>query len=278
MKREEQQMQEVGHRPLIGIMPSLRPDDGALHVAGRYENAIAAMGGAPVMLPLVDDIEVFRTVLPLMDGFLLSGGNDVDPAQYGEDAEYEKLSFLTPRRDAIERLVLAYAYANDLPVLGICRGMQMLSVFLGGTLYLDLRDQFQPVSGSPIGITHAQPADFGTSIHTVRLEHGTRLYRALHTDVLEVNSMHHQGVRRLSPLLVASAYSPDGLIEGIEAPERSFMVGVQWHPEFFPGREQMGTIFAALVDEAGMARGLHRAGRPLAFNSLDQAGCFNMEI
>ena len=92
MKREEQQMQEVGHRPLIGIMPSLRPDDGALHVAGRYENAIAAMGGAPVMLPLVDDIEVFRTVLPLMDGFLLSGGNDVDPAQYGEDAEYEKLS------------------------------------------------------------------------------------------------------------------------------------------------------------------------------------------
>lgn len=79
-------------------------------------------------------------------------------------------------------------------------------------------------------------------------------------------------------MLVASAYSPDGLIEGIETLERSFMVGAQWHTEFFPGRGQMGTIFAALVDEAGMARGLHRAGRPLAFSSLDQAGCFNMEI
>lgn len=276
--RPSPRVEERYRRPIIGIVPTLKVDDEAVHVAEQYEDAIAAMGGAPIVLPLTEDIEVYRTLFPMLDGFVLSGGNDVDPTQYGAPADYDKLSVLTPRRDAVERLVLRYAFANDVPTLGICRGMQIMNVFFGGTLYLDLNDQFHPVPGSRIGITHAQEGDYATAIHTVRLVPGTHLQSILHVDILEVNSMHHQGVRDIAPLLVPSAYSPDGLVEGIESPRRSFMIGVQWHPEYFPGMEQMGSIFAALVDQGGIARGEGRAGRELMIRSMAQAGCMNMEI
>ena len=273
-------------RPIIGIVPGLVPCDTDLRVAEQYEDAIDLAGGAPLVLPLLKDTASYRSILPLVDGFVLSGGNDVDPSQYGKGDGLGKVGELTPKRDGVERLILAYAYANDIPVLGICRGFQMINVFFGGTLYLDLDDRWLIPGRLPgdlgIRVQHRQTCSYDHPVHWVEIVAGTQLETLLGCRCLRVNSMHHQGIERLAPALRATAISPDGLIEGIEMPSRSFIMGVQWHPEYFPAREQMGDIFTGLVDGARRAHEDDgRAGSPLAIE-LDTIehlrGCLNMEL
>ena len=113
---------EHDRRPIVGIVPGLVPSDTDLRVAEQYEDAIDLAGGAPLVLPLLHDASAYRSIFPMLDGFVLSGGNDVDPSQYGKGDGLGKVGELTPLRDSVERLILAYAYANDIPVLVICRG------------------------------------------------------------------------------------------------------------------------------------------------------------
>lgn len=270
--------------PVIGIVPGLVPSDTDLRVAEQYEDAIDMAGGAPVVLPLLKDARAYRSIFPLLDGFMLSGGHDLVPTQYGKSAAEGKVGETTPQRDNVERLILAYAYAHDLPVLGICRGFQMINVFFGGTLYLDLDDRKLIPGRLPgdtgIEVRHLQEPPWSNPTHGVEIMPGTRLARMLGAGPHRVNSMHHQGIEQLAPNLKVAAKADDGLVESVEARDRSFIMGVQWHPEYFPGRDQMGTVFSGLVEEAARAHeDPERAGAPLEIESIDHLrGCLNMEL
>ena len=133
-------------RPVIGIVPTYDPNEGVLRMNNHYAQAVVAAGGAPLIIPFTSDVSVYESLLPRIDGFVLSGGQDISPVRYGGDITYGKLSELTPEREEVEYLLLSYAYQFDFPLLGICRGMQMINVFFGGTLYLDLEEQFDGVS------------------------------------------------------------------------------------------------------------------------------------
>lgn len=259
-------------RPVIGIVPTYVPEEEVLRMKDRYAAAVVEAGGAPLIIPFTSDVSVYEALFPRIDGFLLSGGHDISPVRYGGDVTYGKLSELTPEREEVEYLILSYAYQRNLPLLGICRGMQMLNVFCGGSLYLDLGEQFdgvaehddEPVAGTvttPAGhpVNHWQAGDYDVPTHTVSIVRDSKLGSILKRGHASVNSMHHQGVRTVPEGLDATAYGPDGLVEAIEVRDRGFMLGVQWHPEYFAGTGPMGPLFEALVNEAGLVR--YREGR-----------------
>lgn len=242
-----------GLQPVIGIVPKYLADTGYVTIDNHYVQAVAAAGGIPFVLPLTSDTQVYETLIPMLDGILLTGGKDIDPARYGEHGvDHAKLFEPVPNREQVECYLLNYALAYDAPLFGICRGMQLINVFLGGTLYVDLPEQF--LGTNPDGTPreepwgHWQKTDYSLTSHEVTVVEGSRLAEMLHAGELSTNSMHHQGVRRLAPGLEVMAYGPDGLVEAVNFPERSFFMGVQWHPEFFAGGKHMSALFDALVD------------------------------
>lgn len=262
-------MSKVDQRPIIGIVPTQVPDEDIVRVNDHYTKAVIASGAAPLVLPIASDLSVYESIFPLLNGFILTGGQDIDPACYGGPSTYEKLSELTPQREEVECLVLSYAYRYDIPTLGICRGMQVMNVFFGGTLYLDLADQFQgrdaahlqqgscgAISSNGIcpAVGHWQKDHYEQPTHFVKIVRASKLGSILADDELATNSMHHQGIRDVAPLLDPVAYGPDGLVEAIEVRDRTFMMGVQWHPEYFAGERSMGCIFKTLSMEALKAR------------------------
>lgn len=262
-------MSKVEQRPVIGIVPTQVPDEDIVRVNDHYTKAIIASGAAPLVLPISSDLSVYESIFPLLNGFILTGGQDIDPARYGGPSTYEKLSDLTPQREEVECLILSYAYRYDIPTLGICRGMQVMNVFFGGTLYLDLADQFQggdaahlqqgscgAISSNGICpvVGHWQKDHYEQPTHFVKIVRASKLGSILADGELATNSMHHQGVRDVAPLLDPVAYGPDGLVEAIEVRDRTFMMGVQWHPEYFAGEQSMGCIFKTLSMEASKAR------------------------
>lgn len=213
-----------------------------------YMNGIEAAGGAPIMLPLTDSEEVIKRAAELCDGLLLTGGQDVSPDVY----DRERLSCcgeLCPARDKEEALLLDLFLKNDLPVLGICRGIQFLNAHLGGTLYQDLKTQYGDT------VEHRMSPPYDRSIHTVSLVKGTPLHSLLGTDEISVNSYHHQAVKRLAKPLCESALSCDGLIEGVFMPDKKFVWAIQWHPEFSYKKDDTSIkILKAFVDAAAKNR------------------------
>ncbi len=244
--------------PVIGIVPSQNRSEKMVSFPERYANAIVNAGGAPLLLPLSNDPHVYETLFPLIDGFVLTGGNDIDPARYGAIRDSGKITDHTPEREELEYLILSYAYRFDLPLMGICRGMQMINVCLGGTLYRDLDDQFPGIVRPGINdyipelpkLVHWQPKPYSDPTHVVNIVPDSKLGHLLNAKQIMVNSMHHQGVCDLSTRVRAVAYAGDGLVEAIEVLDRDFMIGVQWHPEFFSGNHRMGCVFAALIEAA----------------------------
>lgn len=208
-----------------------------------YLRALTVAGAAPLLVPVVGEEAALRRIADVLDGLLLAGGPDVDPVRYGE-APRPELRRVTPERDRVELDLLESALERDLPVLAICRGIQVLNVALGGSLWQDLAAQ----------VPEAAKHDFHPGYPESRLSHavevaaGTRLAEIAGAGALRVNSLHHQALHRLGRDLVVSARSPDGVIEAVEMTSRGWVLGVQWHPEWMvPESAAMRALLAAFA-------------------------------
>jgi putative glutamine amidotransferase len=218
--------------PLIGISTIDDHDAAGMH-ANRFSNnqsyakAVEAAGGVPIMIPHVEEPEALRRIYDVLDGILLPGGLDVHPKFYGQEP-HPALDPTDIGLDYIETTMLPWAFEDDLPVLGICRGEQVLNVVMGGTLIQDIYTQY------PTAIDHRESfkrriRDF--LAHDIAVQGGTRLHELTEQDRVWVNTSHHQCIDKVAPGLIATAWSPDGIIEGVEAPESRFLMAVQCHPE-----------------------------------------------
>lgn len=221
-------------KPLIGVTPDFNAGDRkewggrepTYFLRARYVRAIEDLGGVPIVLPLVADLSARRRLLAGIDGLLLTGsGPDLAPELYGERQRY-KFRVMSQRRATFELEMAQLARTADLPLLGICGGMQTMNVAFGGSLYQDIPSQ---VANS---LQHRQSRPATTLSHPVAVTPRSLLRRIIGAVEMRVNSSHHQSVKTVSPSLIASAVAPDGIIEAIESPAQRFFLGVQWHPEF----------------------------------------------
>ena len=254
-------------KPLIGVTtsevrlasqvrptPQGEPPRREMALGLTYLRAIEAAGGLPVVIPPLE----LAAVEPLLDrfgGLCLSGGPDLDPAAYHE-RRHPDLGPIEPELDYFELELARHADDRGLPILALCRGQQVLNVARGGTLHQHLPDR----PGTTIEHRQSAPGDRPT--HGVEVAAGSRLARLMGRRKARVNSFHHQAVDRLGPGLRAVAWSPDGVIEGVEAPAREFLVGVQWHAETLVARRDNAALFEGLVQAAarhGLAAGRARA-------------------
>jgi putative glutamine amidotransferase len=229
------------HGPLIVIVPNRKPAD--------YITSIERTGARTLVIDITRNAP--RDVLEEADGLLLTGGGDVDPARYGEavDAPFDAAE---EGRDEYETQIIKLALARDLPLLAICRGMQVLNVALGGTLVQDIPTQ------QPSGVTHRLAEPKWGIAHDVTVTPESRLQAVLRDRLSEartvgVNSRHHQSIKAVAPDLRVTATAPDGIIEAVERPEAMFCLGVQWHPENFLEHDEFGALFRAFVDAAASA-------------------------
>ncbi|WP_138494406.1 gamma-glutamyl-gamma-aminobutyrate hydrolase family protein [Paenibacillus pinistramenti] len=214
-------------RPIIGVLPLYDGDKESYWMLPGYMKAIEDAGGIPFMLPLTSDVEHITQIAHMFDGFLFTGGHDVNPELYGETVE-EVCGELCNPRDVLEKALFQQVVKLDKPALGICRGLQLFNVLLGGTLYQDLPAQLR----SEPKVRHKQAPPYAEPAHPVYIEQGNLLHRILKTETLKVNSCHHQGIKKLSEQLLPAAKAEDGLIEAVAMPDKRFILAVQWHPEF----------------------------------------------
>jgi putative glutamine amidotransferase len=242
----------AGAFPLIGLTTYSRPADFSGHqvdlngLTHPYIRAVRAAGGVPVLLPHGAATQELETLIARLDGLVLPGGEDVDPAEYGEEVIPE-CGPIDRDRDALELPLVRRGAGSGLPMLAICRGHQVLNIALGGTLWQDLPAQL------PAAQEHscAHLEDERILAHQVRVKPGSLLADVLEAEQIGTNSSHHQAIRTLGRGLVATAWSPDDVIEGVELQGHPFAVGVQWHPErMYPEHPRMLRLFQALVEAA----------------------------
>jgi putative glutamine amidotransferase len=249
-------------RPIVGIPTQTLQSLGGVSaeippswvMSQRYIQTLTNAGALPWLIPLVSDDETLRGIYESLDAVFLPGGADIDPASYGT-APHAMCDKTDRDRDRVELALAKWAVADGKPVLGVCRGMQLINVALGGSLYQDLAAQF------PNGIKHDY-FPFGGSghardylAHDVRVTADSRLARLFGADAIKVNSMHHQGVRAVAAGLVPTAHAPDGLVEALEGTGPGYLLAVQWHPEALTERDDATRrLFAEFVEAAGESR------------------------
>lgn len=232
------------HHVLSSKLPG-KPLQGVL-VTDDYSQGIEQVGGLPFIVPYLSNEESIRSLSEKLDGLLLSGGNDVSPSLFGAEPQIG-LENVSPERDELEVLLLHEMRKQGKPVLGICRGIQVINAALGGTLYQDLPKYWK---GS---IQHSQKAPRNHVSHTVHIEPGSRLFSLLGgTDRIRTNSFHHQAVEQVAKGLIATAWDDEGLTEGVESTDGPFLVAVQWHPEnLWQNHPKFLGLFRGLVEAAG---------------------------
>ena len=232
--------QSLNKSPLIGVTPLWDAARQSVWMLPDYLDGIKAAGGLPVVLPLDLSEEDAARIVETCDGFLFTGGQDVSPSLYGmEDATGTIVS--SPERDQLEALLLSKALEADKPIMGICRGLQFINAFLGGTLWQDLPSQH------PSEIVHRQGKPYGVPTHQVVLNGD--LQSLLGKEVLEVNTLHHQAVKDLGSGLTPMAIAPDGIIEAARLTGNRFVWAMQWHPEYlFRTDKDSLVIFSCFVE------------------------------
>ncbi len=232
--------------PLIGITGGLsvnKMGSQVCDVGQAYIFAIQKAGGIPVMIPTGLGEEALAALLPRLDGIMLTGGGDLDPIHYGGEM-HPRVYGICPQRDTLETSLLRNALDEHKPILAICRGIQVLNVTLGGSLYEHIEDC----------VTHALKHDYYPDYprdkltHTVSITCGSKLDEIIALDEIRVNSLHHQGIFRVAKGLKATGFAPDGLVEAVEVNNTSFGLGVQWHPECLPDDPCSQALFKAFVE------------------------------
>jgi len=232
-------------RPIIGITTFQEEKNKYSCISNNYIYSISAAGGVPVCIPLVQSEEDYDYYINVIDGIVFPGGVDVAPKNYGEEP-LKEVRDTSPTRDESELKLFARAYEKKLPILGICRGSQLINVALGGSLYQDINNQLSDAFG------HSPSEAPGDELyHSVNIVNGSRLHAILGTDKLHVNSFHHQAVKGVGRSLTAAAYSNDNIIEATESTEDRFLLGIQWHPECLTIRYPLFLkLFRSLVKAA----------------------------
>ena len=237
-------------KPLIGITCSRDYEQNRYFVPVAYVRAVTAAGGQALVLPPAQGGQKeAQNLLSLLDGLVLSGGGDLDPVVFGEEPA-PGLGEIDPERDWWELALTRLTLAAGKPLLGICRGIQVLNVAAGGSIWQDISNCCQ----NPL--QHMQNAPRWYPTHTVDMEPGSRLAQILKTKRLRVNSFHHQGLKEPAPDLTVAARSADGIIEAVELNRHPFTIGVQWHPEaMWEKHAPMHWLFQAFVATAGQKTG-----------------------
>lgn len=232
------------NHPVIGVTGNF--SDGSLTLLSGYYTSVVKAGGIPLVIPPFEDTDILLSLLDGIDGLLLTGGADINPLFLNEEPVRE-LHGINPYRDRQELLLARLAANRQIPILGICRGIQVMNAAFGGTLYQDIYTQAEGVH-----IKHSQDMDRAFASHTVRIEPDSLLARIMQTEVLPVNSFHHQAAAEPAPGFRVSARAADGVVEAIESTEYKSMIGVQWHPECFilNGDKCMMPLFGWFVREA----------------------------
>ncbi len=234
-------------KPLIGITTRNSKDaDGhpTTSLQHTYTNAILQAGGLPVLIPSMLPEEDFFNLYSCVDGILFTGGGDVS-LEYFSGADHPRIGEVDKARDVTEISLMRTAVNDGKPVLGICRGAQVMNVALGGTLYTHIHDQL------PGALDHDYPGDLRrVLVHPVNVDESSRSAEIFGETLLQVNSLHHQGLKDLAPGLRAAGHSPDGLVELVELPGHPYAVSVQWHPEWLTDQLPTRRLFKSLVDAA----------------------------
>jgi putative glutamine amidotransferase len=232
-------------KPRILIPIPIQDNERRRYTLGKnYVHSVIASGGAPLLVPTALDDGTLRELYLAADGVLLTGGDDVDPALFDEE-KHEKTGGIDADRDRMEIALTRWAAAENKPLLGICRGVQVMNVALGGSLIQDIPSQ------SPSELTHPghwYSAARDQVLHNVCCDANTRLAGIIGFGDVGVNSFHHQSLKRVAEPFVVTARAPDGIVEAVEIPGNTFCVGVQWHPEeMAAGRPDMMRLFEGLV-------------------------------
>jgi putative glutamine amidotransferase len=237
------------NNPLIGITTYQGKNDKGLPIFAllrAYVDSIVIAGGIPILIPLTLTDDRVSSLYDRLDGILFSGGGDI-AFERSNSANHPQITGEDSKRDSIEFTLIKMLKGDNKPFLGICRGIQVINVGTGGSLYTHIQDQL------PGALKHDYYPDYPRTLlsHTVRIEKGSHLENILDLEEMPVNSLHHQGVKDISSAFKPAAYSPDGLVEALELPNHPFGIGVQWHPEWMKDQLATQRLFRAFITASG---------------------------